>query len=147
MLEEVLEITEDRVTLKNITVIKEYCVHDGEIIMNRSKMKIALTNIIINAIDAMPSGNGQLKLITRHLNGKWVIEIIDNGTGISKKNLKTIFKPYFTNKPGGMGLGLSTTLDILQSNHARANVQSEEGEGTRFIISFDRISTWEIGMS
>ena len=147
LLEDVLEITEDRATLKNITVKKEYCVHDGEIIMNRSKMKIALTNIIINAIDAMPSENGQLKLITRHLNGKWVIEIIDNGTGISKKNLKTIFKPYFTNKPGGMGLGLSTTLDILLSNHARANVQSEEGEGTRFIISFDRISTWEIGMS
>jgi len=143
LLDEVLQITEDRITLKNISVIKEYCMQDCDIVVNRSKMKIALTNIIINAIDAMHSDSGELKLITRHLNGKWVVEIIDNGTGISKKNLKTIFKPYYTNKPGGMGLGLSTTLDILLSNHARADVQSEEGKGTRFILSFDRVSAWD----
>lgn len=147
LLDEVLLMTGDRLLLKNITVTKKYSTEDCEIIMNRPKMKIALTNIIINAIDAMPSENGQLKLVTRSLNGKWIIEVEDNGIGISKKNLKTIFKPYFTNKPGGMGLGLSTTLDILLSNHARASVQSEEGKGTRFILSFDRISTWQTGLS
>jgi signal transduction histidine kinase len=147
LLDEVLVITGDRLLLKNITVIKKYSTQESGIIMDRSKMKIALTNIIINAIDAMPSENGQLKLVTRSLNGKWVIEINDNGTGISKKNLKTMFNPYVTNKPGGMGLGLSTTLDILQANHARASVQSEEGKGTRFILSFDRISAWQAGVS
>jgi signal transduction histidine kinase len=72
-------------------------------------------------------------------NGKCVIEIEDNGIGISKQNLKNIFKPYFTNKPGGMTLGLSTTLDILHSNHAKVEVHSEEGRGTHFILSFERI--------
>jgi signal transduction histidine kinase len=142
LIEEVLMMTEDRIMLKNITVIKKYSTEDSGVEMNRPKMKIALANIIINAIDAMASEGGELKLVTRSLHGKWVIEIEDNGTGISKKNLKTIFKPYFTNKPGGMGLGLSTTLDILVSNQVRANVQSEEGKGTRFILSFDRISAW-----
>ena len=66
-----------------------------------------------------------------------MIQIEDNGCGISKENLKYIFKPYFTNKPGGLGLGLATTYDILQSNHVGVNVESEEGKGTRFILSFE----------
>jgi signal transduction histidine kinase len=140
LLNEVLVMAEDRIMFKKITIIKEYAAQDCSIAMNRQKMKIALTNIIINAIDAMAAENGQLKLVTKSINGRWVIEIEDNGTGISKKNLKTIFKPYFTDKPGGMGLGLSTTLDILHSNHASADVESEVGKGTRFILSFDRVS-------
>jgi signal transduction histidine kinase len=141
LLDEVLEITEDRMILKNITVRKDYTTIDCSVMVNRRKMRIALINIIINSVDAMPSENGKLKLITRSINGKCVIEIGDNGIGISQENLKNIFKPYYTNKPGGMGLGLSTTLQILLENNARVDVQSEEGKGTRFIISFDRDST------
>jgi signal transduction histidine kinase len=79
---------------------------------------------------------GKLKLITRSINGKCIIEIEDNGIGISKENLKNLFKPYFTGKAGGMGLGLSTTIDILKANQVTVDVQSEEGKGTRFILSF-----------
>ncbi len=82
---------------------------------------------------------GKLKLITRSINGKCIIEIEDNGIGISKENLQHIFTPYFTDKPGGMGLGLSTTIDILKANHATVDVQSEEAKGTRFILSFEGI--------
>jgi signal transduction histidine kinase len=136
LLDETLAMAADRLLLKNITVTKEYTAKDCIIAMNRSGMKMALTNIIINAIDAMPLENGHLKLVTRSMNGKCVIEIEDNGTGISKENLKKIFKPFFTNKPGGMGIGLSATRDILLSNHATVKVQSEEGKGTRFILLF-----------
>jgi signal transduction histidine kinase len=107
--------------------------------VNKQKIEIALTNIIINAIDAMHPENGKLKLITKSINGKCVIEIEDNGIGISKENLNNIFTPYFTDKAGGMGLGLSTTLGILKENHATVEVQSEEGMGTRFILSFEGI--------
>jgi signal transduction histidine kinase len=141
LIDAVLAMTEDRIMLKNIIVRKDYTDLDPEILVNKSKIKIALTNIIINAIDAMPFENGRLRLITRSINGKFIVEIEDNGIGISKENLKDIFKPYFTNKPGGMGLGLSTTLDILLSNHTGVDVQSEEGRGTRFILSFDQIQT------
>lgn len=137
LLDETLAIVEDRITLKNITVSKAYAAKDRRILLNGQKMKIALTNIIINAIEAMPSEKGQLNLVTKSRNGKYVLEIGDNGAGISKENLKAIFKPYFTNKPGGMGLGLSTTLVILQSNHVKLDVKSEEGRGTRFILLFD----------
>jgi signal transduction histidine kinase len=139
LLDEVIATTGDRIMLKNIMVKKEYTPIDCKIWVNKQKIKIALTNIIINAIDAMPPEKGRLKLITRSANGKYIIEIEDNGTGISKENLKNIFKPYFTNKPCGMGLGLSTTLDILLSSQAGVAVHSEEGRGTRFILSFDSV--------
>ena len=143
LIEEVLSMIKDRIMLKNIAVRKDYATLDCKILVNKQEMIIALTNIIINAIDAMSSDNGKLKLITKSINGKCVIEIEDNGIGISKENLKNIFKPHFSNKLGGMGLGLSTTLDILHSNHASVDVRSEEGKGTRFILSFEGIQPLE----
>jgi len=143
LLEEVLYSIKDRIMLKNVTVRKDYSTLDCKVMVNKQKMKIALTNIIINALDSMNSKNGKLKLVTKSISGRCEIEIEDNGIGISPENLKNIFKPYFTNKPGGLGLGLSTTLDILQSNYAKVDVQSEEGRGTRFIISFKGIRPLE----
>jgi signal transduction histidine kinase len=137
LLDEALALTEDRILLKNITVRKDYSTLDCKIFVNKQKIKIALVNIIVNAIDAMHPERGKLKLITRSINGKCIIEIEDNGIGISKENLKNLFTPYFTNKAGGMGLGLSTTIDILKANHATVDVQSEEGKGTRFILTFE----------
>jgi signal transduction histidine kinase len=138
LLNESLAMNNDRILMKNILVRKDYTTLDCMVLVNKEKMKIALTNIIVNAIDAMPLGKGKLKLLTRSMNNMCFIEIQDNGIGISKENLKNIFKPYFTRKPSGLGLGLSTTLDILKANHTGVNVQSEEGRGTNFILSFDR---------
>jgi signal transduction histidine kinase len=137
LLNEALSLTEDRILLKNISVRKDYSTLDCRILVNKERIKIALVNIIINAIDAMKPKKGKLKLITKSINGKCIIEIEDNGIGISKENLKHLFTPYFTNKAGGMGLGLSTTIDILKANHATVDVQSEEAKGTRFILSFE----------
>jgi signal transduction histidine kinase len=139
LLDEALARTEDRVLLKNITVRKDYSTLDCKILVNKKKIEIALTNVIINAVDAMPSEKGKLILTTKSINGKCVIEIEDNGIGIRKENLKHIFTPYYTDKAGGMGLGLSTTMDILKANHATAEVKSDERKGTRFILTFEGI--------
>jgi signal transduction histidine kinase len=138
LLDEVLEMAGDRLRLKNILVRKEYAVQDCPMLSDRAMIKIALTNIIINAIDAMPSENGELTLRESSIDGKYALQIEDNGSGISKEDLECIFKPYFTKKPDGLGLGLSTTFDILQSDHVGIKVESEEGKGTRFILLFDK---------
>lgn len=138
LLDEVLEMASDRIAIKNIVVRKDYAAQDCTIGVNRLRMKIALTNILINAIDAMTSNKGELKLVTRSTGDKYIIQIEDNGCGISKRDLKNIFKPYFTNKPGGLGIGLSTTYEILQANNIGMNVESVEGSGTRFILLFDK---------
>lgn len=138
LLDEVFEMAKDRIALKRILVTKEFAVQDDKIVLNRHKMKIALTNIIINAIDAMAPEGGKLRLVTKSIRRKYVIRIEDNGCGISKENLKNMFTPYFTNKPGGLGLGLAATYDILQSNHVGVFVASKEGEGTRFVLLLDK---------
>lgn len=141
LLEEAFFMTKDRILLKHIIVSKEYAETGPGVRVDKEKMKIALTNIIVNAIDAMPSKGGQLKLVTKSTGECTTVEIHDNGIGISKANLKNIFKPYFTNKQGGLGLGLAVTLDILRANHTRVKVRSVEGFGTCFILSIDNDSS------
>lgn len=136
LLDEVLAMTEDSIMLKHIKVIKDYTAGNCHFFLNRQRMKIALTNIIINAIEAMNDERGELTVATKIIDGEFILRIEDNGCGICKANLKNIFKPYFTNKPGGLGLGLATTGDILCSNHVKVKVKSAEGTGTRFSLLF-----------
>jgi signal transduction histidine kinase len=138
LLDEVLESTDDRIVLKHIIIRKQYALRDCEIPLNEPEMKIAFTNIIVNAIEAIGGEGGILKILTKSNEGKFIIQIEDNGCGISKEDLKNIFKPYFTNKPGGLGLGLAATFDILRSNHCAINVESEVTKGTCFEISLDK---------
>jgi signal transduction histidine kinase len=143
LIDEVLIMMQDRLSLKNIKVIKYYATQECKLLINKEKIKIALTNIILNAVEAMTWGKGKLKIFTKWINGKCVVEIQDNGSGISKENMKRIFSPYFTTKPGGIGLGLSSSLDILRANHFHVDVQSAAGSGTRFILSIDSPSRKE----
>ena len=138
LLEEVLVVARDQMSLKHISVTREYTATAPRVFLDPERVKIALTNIVINAIDAMSSGTGELRLVTRSTGELSFIEIHDNGIGISKGDLKRIFEPYFSNKPGGMGIGLAATRDILRANHTRMDVSSEEGIGTCFILSFDK---------
>lgn len=138
LLDEVIEKASDKIMIKNIAVKKDYAHYDLKIKMDIPKMKIALTNIIINAIDAMSSENGVLKLSTKIIKGRYAVSIQDNGSGISKENLPLIFDPYFTNKQNGVGIGLAATKDILQSNQVGVRVESLIGHGTRFILLFEK---------
>jgi signal transduction histidine kinase len=137
LLDEILVTAKDRLILKKISVKKFYAPSSCELLLDKPKIKIAILNIIVNAIEAMSSEIGELKLATLLCNGKCVVTIEDNGCGISKKNIKKIFKPYFTSKPNGMGIGLAAAYNILTSHQAEVNVESEENKGTRFIISFN----------
>jgi len=138
LLDEVVEMVDDRIKLKNVEVTKDFAIVDRNMILDRAKMKIALSNIITNAIDAMEPGKGKLDLVTKSIDGKYMLLIRDNGCGISAGNLKNIFKPYFTTKPGGLGVGLAATYNILRANHVRINIESGEGKGTSFILLFDK---------
>jgi signal transduction histidine kinase len=140
LLDEVLLENNDQAKLRKVHIIKDYAVRNGNLLGNKKEIKIALSNIIINAIEAMPAEHGILKLGTRLNGDKYIVEIEDNGVGISKQNLQKIFDPYFTNKPGGLGLGLTATMDILASNCGTIEVKSEVGAGTRFTLSFNKNS-------
>jgi signal transduction histidine kinase len=137
LLGEVLLIAMDRIKLKNILVIRDYCEMDFKILLNRVEMKIAFTNIFLNAIDSMSTLGGELFLATKVEGDQYQLHIRDNGCGISAENLQKISTPYFTNKLGGLGLGLATTYEILRNNNVKIDVTSEEGKGTMFVLTFN----------
>jgi signal transduction histidine kinase len=138
LLEQAMDEAADRILLKKISVIRDYSLQDAAINLDGPQMRIALNNIIINALEAMAPGHGVLRLSTRHAGNKYLVEIRDNGCGISKTNLPYLFQPYYTNKPNGLGLGLATTYNILQSNNVGITVDSEEGKGTCFSLLFSK---------
>jgi PAS domain S-box-containing protein len=137
VLDETLQMAMDRLTLKGIKIQKQFSPDICDVSLDKEKIKIALLNIIINAIEAMPEKEGVLLVKTEKAENKCVVHIGDNGPGISKDLIGRLFEPYFTNKTNGVGLGLATTHNILQSHKAVIDVDSEIGKGTRFTISFE----------
>lgn len=137
ILDETLAIALDRITLKKINVIVSYSGETGCIMADAEKLKIAFLNIIINAIEAMPEETGVLTIKTTFDNAYNKVIIADNGSGINEENLARLFEPYFTSKRNGLGLGLASTLNIIQSHKALIDVKSQLGEGTAFTISFN----------
>jgi two-component system NtrC family sensor kinase len=93
------------------------------------------TNLILNAIQAMPGG-GKLTLQTSIDKDYEKIEVSDTGYGISPENMRKLFTPFFTTKQAvkGVGLGLAVSYGIIQRHHGRIEVQSKEKEGTTFTV-------------
>ncbi|MEO6491089.1 MAG: ATP-binding protein [Ferruginibacter sp.] len=128
----------DRLTLKKIRFTKNFPPSPAIIYADAEKLNIALLNIIINAVEAMEQEKGQLSIAVEETGENVLVIIEDNGCGISEENMSRLFEPYFTAKRNGMGLGLASTLNILQSHKAEVEVQSKLNEGTKFILTFKK---------
>jgi signal transduction histidine kinase len=137
ILDETLEIARDRIQLEHIKLQKSYDPTICSVNVDVDKMKIALLNIILNAVEAMDSACGMLSLKTENRNNKCVISISDNGHGIEKDALDKIFDPYYTEKSKGNGLGLTNTQNIILTHKGTIDVKSEPGKGTTFVITLD----------
>jgi PAS domain S-box-containing protein len=126
----------DRITLQHINMQIKYGDEPCYVLANKEKLKIAFLNIIINAVEAMEKGKGELSVSINTLKESHVVVIRDNGCGIPEENISRLFEPYFTSKRNGMGLGLAATLNILQSHKANIDVTSVMKQGTTFTITF-----------
>ena len=94
-----------------------------------------LENLLKNALDAM-EGKGRIAVTVKKEDGDVIIDVSDTGKGISKKNITRIFKPGFTTKKRGWGLGLSLSKRIIEQYHKGHLLvkYSEPGKGTTFRI-------------
>ena len=102
-----------------------------------------LLNLLLNALQALPSRPIATNLVKVRLyeeQGRALIEVSDNGTGIEPQNLQRIFDPFFTTKRQGTGLGLAISRQIIEEMGGELSVTSELGVGTRFTVSWPALS-------
>lgn len=98
-------------------------------------LREAITNLIFNAVDALPDG-GWIQLVARPQDKRVIIEVRDSGTGIPADIQERIFDPFFTTKgERGTGLGLPQVLSIVERHMGTIDVQSDPRRGTTFVIS------------
>src|SRR5204862_2026539 len=97
--------------------------------IDRTLFARALTNVIENALHAMP-GRGRLSIVTRRTDTAIVVEVIDTGVGMDPEALARIFEPYFSTKTSGTGLGLTIAKRNIELNGGTIAVSSERGVGT-----------------
>jgi len=130
----------DRRTSKKVQMKKEFPDHDITVNINASLFEWVIENLCKNAVDAMSGGAGTITLHVEELSQKVVIDVSDTGKGIRKKDLSNVFKPGFTTKKRGWGLGLSLAKRIVEEYHnGKIFVKNSElGEGTTFRIELKK---------
>jgi len=95
-----------------------------------SELREALTNLIFNALDAIPAA-GVITLRTQNHDGAAIIEVIDTGTGMSPEVRERCLEPFFTTKGDhGTGLGLAMVFGIIKRHQGTLEIESESGKGT-----------------
>jgi len=92
-----------------------------------------LLNLLLNALQAIDK-NGKITVTVKPRGATAVVEVTDNGRGIAPDHLPNIFRPFYTTKGEGTGLGLSLARRIVEDHHGRIDVTSAVGKGTTFAV-------------
>ena len=143
IVERILALTRHRMELSNINLVWQYDQESLEVWGDYTQIQQCLTNLVFNAMEAMPDG-GRLTIHASRdeENHQVQLEVSDTGLGISAKNMPHIFEPFFTTKTEGhgVGLGLSMVYGIIREHRGEISVCSEEGRGASFLFSLPDFS-------
>lgn len=130
-----IETCADRIQLKNIKLATIGLDGQTKAHIDKDKLKTAIANILTNAIEAMEATKLPVLTITSSKKKEVVVvTITDNGKGMTSDTLSHLFDPFYTNRPGGMGLGMTAVQQIVQQHDGSITVQSSPGKGSSFEI-------------
>ncbi len=133
ILEECLNLVQKDAESRGVRVTGEFRARDVRLSLDAKKLKRAVLNVLINALEVCPPG-GRVRLFSRVTDGACEIEIRDDGPGMTPEALEHAFDPYFTTKPTGTGLGLSITRGIIEEHGGKISLTSIIGQGTQALI-------------
>jgi len=144
IVERALALLEKQAAVRNIKVVKDLDKALPFIVVDKNKMQQVVSNLVINACEAMPDG-GTLTIATRPGDDGRRIElrVSDTGVGIPKSNMGQLFDPFFTTKSHGTGLGLAVSYGIVQQRGGTIEVESEVGKGSAFTVKLPLKETAE----
>jgi len=135
VLEKTLLLLAPQAKTLGVEIKKEIPRKPLKVLIDPEQMRQAVTNLGVNALEAMPDG-GVLKVtVSENAKGKIVLQFSDTGKGIPKEVQNKVFDPFFTTKNGGTGLGLSIAHRIITQHGGDISVEGEEGRGSIFTIS------------
>lgn len=119
----------------SVEIVANCCENEIVVNVDAEQIRMALNNIIKNAVQAM-NGKGTIAVAVRSAEtGMADIEVADTGPGISSEHISKIFEPLFTTKAQGIGFGLSITKMIVENHGGTIEAKSEPGKGAAFILS------------
>jgi len=138
LIEEIRDLVHTQAEQQGVRVNIEQNGHgDSKLQGDAELIKTCFSNLMINAIQAMPSG-GALNISLRPDNGFLEIKFADTGVGIMPEDMAQIFEPYYSTKETGIGLGLPLTKKIIEEHGGKINVESGLGRGTTFTVTLLR---------
>jgi signal transduction histidine kinase len=133
IIEEMLDFFGPTAKLAKIEIKSYMPVDLPAVNLDRDLFKQAVLNLLLNAEQAMPEG-GELTIQAGQEQGFVVLSLIDTGKGMTPEVIQKVFRPFFSTKAGGTGLGLPTTRRIVHAHGGDISVLSEVGHGTKFTI-------------
>ena len=133
LMEETLSLVRPQAEVQGVEVTVEAGGGPANVSGDRERLKSFISNLAINALQAMPTG-GRLNARVARVDGTVEVSIADTGVGISEEAVNKIFEPYFSTKQTGFGLGLAVTKWIIQEHHGTIDVESEVNRGTTFTV-------------
>jgi two-component system nitrogen regulation sensor histidine kinase NtrY len=133
-----LQLMQPTLEQKNIeleTILKD---PDSILEVDTNILEQVLINLVVNAIEAVKDIARPKIVLTAYYsnNNRPIIKVADNGNGIPEEILDKIFIPFFSTKKSGSGIGLSLCKQIMMLHKGNIQVQSIEGEGTAFFLTF-----------
>jgi two-component system, LuxR family, sensor kinase FixL len=135
-IQDVLALAGDEAKKKSVIIRTQFADDLSPVSADRVQLQQVLLNLVMNAIEAMSSVGDrarELALTTRNLDADQVqVTVEDSGTGLDPDTMDKIFNPFYTTKPGGMGMGLSISRSILQAHGGRLWATAKDGLGTIF---------------
>jgi two-component system sensor histidine kinase HydH len=117
----------------DVTIYKNYEPDIPPFLLDGQLMERVMYNLLLNAAEASPP-QGTVTVKTRQFNDTVEIDVIDRGPGIDPKHVESIFNPFFTTKPSGVGLGLAIVSKIVDEHGGKIAVESEPGKGSVFRV-------------
>jgi len=133
---EVLALVGDKAKRKGVTIRTQFAADLSPVLGDRVQLQQVVLNLLMNAIEAMSSVDErprEMVITSRKIEPDQVqVTVEDSGTGLDPDTMDKIFNPFFTTKPGGMGMGLSISRSILQAHGGRLWATAKDGPGTIF---------------